>query len=68
MSGNDIKGSDNDITKSLAAKELIANQISLFNVRTQIVSGSKVIFTLKAEQVQASILNELGFELTTYQK
>ncbi len=34
---NDIKGSGNEIKSNLAAKELIANQISLFKARTQIV-------------------------------
>lgn len=57
----------NDIHKQLAAKELIANQISLFNVRTQIASKQGNIYP-KAETIQMSILNELGFALTSYQK
>ncbi|GAA5252672.1 ATP-dependent DNA helicase RecG [Candidatus Rickettsia kedanie] len=55
------------VKKQLAAKELIANQISLFNVRTQISRRQGNIY-LKAVAIQANILNELGFELTPYQK
>ncbi|MGL4226408.1 MAG: ATP-dependent DNA helicase RecG [Rickettsia sp.] len=57
----------NDIYKQLAAKELIANQISLLNVRTQIAGKQGNIYH-KATDIQANILNELGFELTSYQK
>jgi len=53
--------------KQLAAKELIANQISLFKVRTQIAGKQGNIYP-KAEKIQVNILNELGFELTPYQK
>ncbi|MCC8418510.1 MAG: ATP-dependent DNA helicase RecG [Rickettsia endosymbiont of Glossina mortisans submortisans] len=53
--------------KQLAAKELIANQISLLNVRTQIAGKQGNIYP-KAAGIQANILNELGFELTSYQK
>ncbi|QQV75380.1 ATP-dependent DNA helicase RecG [Rickettsia tillamookensis] len=53
--------------KQLAAKELIANQISLLNVRTQISRRQGNIYP-KAAGIQANILNELGFELTSYQK
>ncbi|WP_032138841.1 ATP-dependent DNA helicase RecG [Rickettsia tamurae] len=53
--------------KQLAAKELIANQISLLNVRTQISRRQGNIYP-KAAAIQANILNELGFELTSYQK
>ncbi|ABV75186.1 ATP-dependent DNA helicase RecG [Rickettsia akari str. Hartford] len=53
--------------KQLAAKELIANQISLFNVRTQMSRRQGNIY-MKAAAIQANILNELGFELTQYQK
>ena len=55
------------ITKQLATKELIANQISLFKARTQIAGKHGNIYP-KAEQVQANILNSLGFELTSYQQ
>ncbi|MCZ6902379.1 MAG: ATP-dependent DNA helicase RecG [Rickettsia endosymbiont of Ixodes persulcatus] len=57
----------NNAKKHLAAKELIANQISLFNVRTQISRRQGNIFP-KAAGTQVNILNELGFELTPYQK
>ncbi len=57
----------NDIYKQLAAKELIANQISLLNVRTQIARKQGNICH-KAADIQSNILNELGFELTSYQK
>ncbi|ABV73323.1 ATP-dependent DNA helicase RecG [Rickettsia canadensis str. McKiel] len=57
----------NNAKKHLAAKELIANQISLFNVRTQISRRQGNIFP-KAAGPQVNILNELGFELTPYQK
>ncbi len=71
-SGNDIEGLRNDdlynnAKKQLAAKELIANQISLLNVRTQIAGKQGNIYP-KAVGIQANILNELGFELTSYQK
>jgi len=67
-----LKGLRNDdlyinAKKQLAAKELIANQISLLNVRTQIAGKQGNIYP-KATATQASILNELGFELTSYQK
>ncbi|HJD66220.1 MAG TPA: ATP-dependent DNA helicase RecG [Rickettsia endosymbiont of Bembidion nr. Transversale] len=64
-----LKGLRNDDAhkKSLAAKELIANQISLFKARTQIVGKHGNIYP-KAKQVQANILNSLGFELTSYQQ
>ncbi|HJD62191.1 MAG TPA: ATP-dependent DNA helicase RecG [Rickettsia endosymbiont of Degeeriella rufa] len=67
LRGNDIKGSGDDIKSNLAAKELIANQISLFKARTQIAGKHGNIYP-KAEQVQANILNSLGFELTSYQQ
>jgi len=70
LRGNDIKIAGNDIEsikKHLAAKELIANQISLFKIRTQIVKKQGNIYP-KAKQVQVSVLNELGFELTSYQQ
>ncbi|WP_347938913.1 ATP-dependent DNA helicase RecG [Rickettsia oklahomensis] len=57
----------NNAKKHLAAKELIANQISLFNVRAQISRRQGNIFP-KAAVTQVNILNELGFELTPYQK
>ena len=71
-SGNNIEGLRNDdlynnAKKQLAAKELIANQISLLNVRTQIAGKQGNIYP-KAVGIQANILNELGFELTSYQK
>ncbi|MFV9930198.1 MAG: ATP-dependent DNA helicase RecG [Rickettsia endosymbiont of Haemaphysalis japonica] len=67
-----LKGLHNDdlytnAKKQLAAKELIANQISLLNVRTQISRRQGNIYP-KAVSIQANILNELGFELTSYQK
>ncbi|MEG8229786.1 ATP-dependent DNA helicase RecG [Candidatus Rickettsia tasmanensis] len=67
-----LKGLRNDdlytnAKKQLAAKELIANQISLLNVRTQISRRQGNIYP-KAVSIQANILNELGFELTSYQK
>lgn len=64
-----LKGLRNDDAhkKSLAAKELIANQISLFKARTQIAGKHGNIYP-KAEQVQTNILNSLGFELTSYQQ
>lgn len=67
-----LKGLRNDdlytnAKKQLAAKELIANQISLLNVRTQISRRQGNIYP-KAVAIQANILNELGFELTSYQK
>ncbi|MCX4079998.1 ATP-dependent DNA helicase RecG [Rickettsia rhipicephali] len=67
-----LKGLCNDdlytnAKKQLAAKELIANQISLLNVRTQISRRQGNIYP-KAVSIQANILNELGFELTSYQK
>ncbi|HJD58870.1 MAG TPA: ATP-dependent DNA helicase RecG [Rickettsia endosymbiont of Ceroptres masudai] len=70
--GNDIEGLRNDdlynnAKKQLAAKELIANQISLLNIRTQIAGKQGNIYP-KAAGIQANILNELGFELTSYQK
>ncbi|MCC8462031.1 MAG: DEAD/DEAH box helicase [Rickettsia endosymbiont of Ecitomorpha arachnoides] len=70
--GNDIEGLRNDdlynnAKKQLVAKELIANQISLLNVRTQIVGKQGNIYP-KAAAIQANILNELGFKLTSYQK
>ncbi|WP_218460881.1 ATP-dependent DNA helicase RecG [Rickettsia sp. TH2014] len=70
--GNDMMGLRNDdlyanAKKQLAAKELIANQISLFNVRMQIAGKQGNIYP-KAVAIQANILNELGFELTSYQK
>lgn len=55
------------ITKQLAAKELIANQISLFKARTRIAGKHGNIYP-KAEQIQTNILNSLGFELTSYQQ
>ncbi|WCR57510.1 ATP-dependent DNA helicase RecG [Rickettsia asembonensis] len=70
--GNDIEGLRNDdlynnAKKQLAANELIANQISLLNIRTQIAGKQGNIYP-KAAGIQANILNELGFELTSYQK
>lgn len=65
-----VVGSQDDtesITKQLAAKELIANQISLFKARTQIAGKHGNIYP-KAEQIQTNILNSLGFELTSYQQ
>ncbi len=53
--------------KHLAAKELVANQISLFKARTQIAEKHGNIYP-KAEQLQTNILNSLGFELTSYQQ
>ncbi|AAU04047.1 ATP-dependent DNA helicase RecG [Rickettsia typhi] len=53
--------------KQLAIKELIANQISLLNVRMQINRKQGNIYP-KATSIQDNILRELGFELTYYQK
>ncbi|BBJ31910.1 ATP-dependent DNA helicase RecG [Rickettsia asiatica] len=68
-SSNTIKPRDDTgaAKKQLAAKELIANQISLLNVRTQISRRQGNIYP-KAVGIQTNILNELGFELTSYQK
>ncbi|MCC8369204.1 MAG: ATP-dependent DNA helicase RecG [Rickettsia endosymbiont of Oxypoda opaca] len=53
--------------KRLAAKELIANQISLYNIRKQIQLKRGNNFS-KATVIQQSVLNELGFELTEGQQ
>ncbi|HJD56277.1 MAG TPA: DEAD/DEAH box helicase, partial [Rickettsia endosymbiont of Pyrocoelia pectoralis] len=55
------------VKQKLAAKELIANQISLFNLRKEIAGKQGNIYP-KASEIQENILSELGFELTSYQK
>ncbi|MFY9589874.1 ATP-dependent DNA helicase RecG [Rickettsia endosymbiont of Halotydeus destructor] len=82
LRGNDIKepGSDTEVKgnasrdsviekaiKNLAAKELIANQISLYNIRKQIQLKQGNSFK-KATDIQQSVLEELDFELTEGQQ
>ncbi|WP_341793976.1 MULTISPECIES: ATP-dependent DNA helicase RecG [unclassified Rickettsia] len=69
----EVNGNENETNiiekaiKRLAAKELIANQISLYNIRKQIQLKRGNSFS-KAAVIQQSVLDELGFELTQGQQ
>lgn len=52
---------------NLAFKELTANQLSLFKIRKEIHSRQGNMF-YKDASVQKQILDELGFELTNFQR